>query len=94
MVSKLILKNWKMEIKLRESNKWAIDVFKDGKCIHSIAIPPKTSGERIDFIDRRWKYHYAHTGAISHGFLIIIKDGDLTLQYIKEHTLTRLRRIL
>jgi len=83
-----------MKIKLRKDNKWVIDIFKDGKRIHSTIIPPKDIGERIDFIDRRWKHHYNYTGSVSHGILIKVKDGKPTLEYIPENTLTRLRRLL
>ena len=82
------------QIRLNKDNKWVIEVLVDGKVIHRVAIPPKDKGERIDFIDRRWFYSYGHTGVVSHGILVIIRDGKPTLQYIQEHTNTRLRYIL
>lgn len=81
----------RLQFKIREGRKWLIDIYRGEKRLYSTAIPPKGSGERIDFIDRNFKYHFGYTGAISHGILIHIKDGKATLKAIPFGTLKRLK---
>ena len=83
-----------MEITINKRNKWRIDIHDDGKLRHSIAIPPKDRGERIDYISRDCNYHYNYVGAISNGIIIHINNGEAELKYIPYGVFNRLRRIL
>jgi hypothetical protein len=84
-----------MIITINKDNKWRIDIHEEGgKLRHIIAIPPKDSGERIDYISRNCNYHYNYIGAISHGIIVHIKDGKAELKHIPYGIFNRLRRIL
>lgn len=67
-------------------------IFKEGKLTYPIAIPQGIN--RIDFIDRNFKYHYNYKGILNHGFLIIIKNSIPKVEFIKRGKLERLHRFL
>jgi hypothetical protein len=59
--------------------------------MYCTAIPP-TNGDRIDFIDRNFKYHYNYKGVISHGFLIEIINGKPKIHTLMDYPVKRIHR--
>ena len=80
-----------LNFKICENNKNVI-IFSQGNKTFSIVIPP-TSGNRIDFIDRNFKYYYNYKRIISAGFIVIINNGQPTIKHINYNNMIRLHRI-